>query len=540
MNKTRVKILEDMLIHKEKIKSEDSSLRLDCTSDDLRASITAIESNKLEQETSKKGKNIVLTAKKYWEPGHYDSSGKKVDFAIRMRLIDFIECEPNTEYYASRQTYILRGFDKERNATINFGAVNAGNTFTTDENTYLLGVAIDKVYDEYDEELDKVMICKNSETDKTWEKGYVDMPSLRYKSEVEGITGDVSLKVQNKNLAQNIKYLNQSTAIYPVIKCDIYYKKNKYYIVSFKTPDTGDTVYLNHGTGWGIRRVTSIYAVYCDGTRKFYIIQALETAFRKDINYINKTNQFLDKSTGLLSEFMIEEIDAITDEEALKCVYSNYVEHQEQDITISLGEKTLYKGDRIVRKNGKWYFDLKWAVINDFTNLIKNSTVDGLKRASITLSINIVNTLHLNFNQGYSNILNAVNNGATFNKKEGFTVGLLNNAGNPTLWIYINGFDNYTKEEYQQALNDLGAYFIIPFKENELELIEDENLIKQLDTILTCITEYDDVTNFDFDNDVTFEIEVEKDNIRLLNSRLDKAEANTTSATMIALEKEDN
>lgn len=540
MNKTRVKILEDMLIHKEKIKSEDSSLRLDCTSDDLRASITAIESNKLEQETSKKGKNIVLTAKKYWEPGHYDSSGKKVDFAIRMRLIDFIECEPNTEYYASRQTYILRGFDKERNATINFGAVNAGNTFTTDENTYLLGVAIDKVYDEYDEELDKVMICKNSETDKTWEKGYVDMPSLRYKSEVEGITGDVSLKVQNKNLAQNIKYLNQSTAIYPVIKCDIYYKKNKYYIVSFKTPDTGDTVYLNHGTGWGIRRVTSIYAVYCDGTRKFYIIQALETAFRKDINYINKTNQFLDKSTGLLSEFMIEEIDAITDEEALKCVYSNYVEHQEQDITISLGEKTLYKGDRIVRKNGKWYFDLKWAVINDFTNLIKNSTVDGLKRASITLSINIVNTSHLNFNQGYSNILNAVNNGATFNKKEGFTVGLLNNAGNPTLWIYINGFDNYTKEEYQQALNDLGAYFIIPFKENELELIEDENLIKQLDTILTCITEYDDVTNFDFDNDVTFEIEVEKDNIRLLNSRLDKAEANTTSATMIALEKEDN
>ena len=310
--------------------------------------------------------------------------------------------------------------------------------------------------------------------------------------------------------------------------------------INIKTPDTGDTVYLNHGTGWGIRRVTSIYAVYCDGTRKFYIIQALETAFRKDINYINKTNQFLDKSTGLLSEFMIEEIDAITDEEALKCVYSNYVEHQEQDITISLGEKTLYKGDRIVRKNGKWYFDLKWAVINDFTNLIKNSTVDGLKRASITLSINIVNTSHLNFNQGYSNILNAVNNGATFNKKEGFTVGLLNNAGNPTLWIYINGFDNYTKEEYQQALNDLGAYFIIPFKENELELIEDENLIKQLDTILTCITEYDDVTNFDFDNDVTFEIEVEKDNIRLLNSRLDKAEANTTSATMIALEKEDN
>lgn len=542
MNKTRLRVVEDMLIQKEKIKSEDSSLRVENTAEDLRASITRIESNKIEQETSTKSKNTVPTGKEFWESGHYDLNGNKSAYATRMRLIDYLEVEENTEYFTTNQTYILRGYDKDKNFIQNIGVIHSNASFTTDENVIYLGVSIDKTLDEYDEETDQFMICKTSEIDKSWEKGYVDMPSLRYKSEVEGISGDVSLKVQNKNLAQNIKYLNQSTEIYPVIKCDIYYKKNKYYIVSFKTPDTGDTVYLNHGTGWGIRRVTSTYSVYCDGTRKFYIIQALETAFRKDINYINKTNQFLDKSTGLLSEFMIEEIDAITDEEALKCVYSNYVEHQEQDITISLGEKTLYKGDRIVRKNGKWYFDLKWAVINDFSKLIKNATVDGLYRASLELSDKIINTSYLNFNQGYSNILNTVGNGATYNKVEGFTVAKLNGRGNPILWIYIKEFENYTQEEYQQALKDLNAYFIIPLQENDLELIEDETLISQLDAILTNIFEYDDVTNFDFDNDVVFEINVEKDNIKLQRAELKKEIENMkneiTTASALALESE--
>ena len=87
-------------------------------------------------------------------------------------------------------------------------------------------------------------------------------------------------------------------------------------------------------------------------------------------------------------------------------------------------------------------------------------------------------------------------------------------------------------------MSELEAYFILPIEE-ELELIEDEVLIKQLDKILLNIYEYDDETNFDFDNNVTFEIEVEKDKLRILENRLDKAEENTTSATMLALESEE-
>lgn len=58
MKKTRTRMLEDMLIHKEKIKTEDSSLKVENTTEGLRASITCIESNKLEQE-SREGYNYL-------------------------------------------------------------------------------------------------------------------------------------------------------------------------------------------------------------------------------------------------------------------------------------------------------------------------------------------------------------------------------------------------------------------------------------------------------------------------------------------------
>lgn len=551
----KYRAMRNNLVSKEKIKSEDSSLRVENTSEDLRASISCIESSKLSQETRQgynylgkatlltidRGIDLMLHENNSFSLNGTTHSSANIDFEVENFFgtvtIEFNRGNVINSFGADYVRLLLYHDDEVLNDTNLIGKTYYTINLTEEVNKVRLWIQIGNTFD--NSIFYPMIYAGDYDASKKYEQ-YGQSPSTKFKSEVEGITGDVNLKVQNKNYAQNIKYLNQSTAIYPVIKCDIYYKKNKYYIVSFKTPNTGDTVYLNHGTGWGIRRVTSTYAVYCDGTRKFYIIQALETAFRKDINYINKTNQFLDKSTGLLSEFMIEEIDAITDEEALKCVYSNYVEHQEKNFVISLGDKTLYKSDKIVRKEGKWYFALKWAVINDFSKLIKNSTSDGMFRASLELSNKIVDISDLNSNKGYSNILKTVNNGATYHKIEGFTVNLLNNKGNPILWIYINSFDNYTAEEYIQALNDLNAYFIVPLKEEELELIENETLINQLDAILLNLYEYDDVTNFDFDNDVTFEITVEKDKLRILENRLDKAEENTTNAEILALEKEDN
>ena len=78
-----------------------------------------------------------------------------------------------------------------------------------------------------------------------------------------------------------------------------------------------------------------------------------------------------------------------------------------------------------------------------------------------------------------------------------------------------------TVSQAKNKLIEIGAYFVLPIEE-ELEEITDENLISQLDKILCYVREYDDITNFDFDNDVVFEINVEKDNIKLQRAELKK------------------
>lgn len=344
---------------------------------------------------------------------------------------------------------------------------------------------------------------------------YGQTPSIEYKSSVEGITGDVNLKIKNKNYANNVTYLNQNSNYLPCVKCDVQYQKDQYYIVSFNTPNTGDTVYINQGEAFGIRRVTTRYSSLCDGSRKYYVIQALKTIDRKNVNYVNKTNEHLDISTGLLSDFMIEKIKASTDEEALKCVPSSFLENKESTVTISLGEKRLYKGDKIVRKNGKWYFNLKWNTINNFTNLFLEGLGGGSYRARLPLNNKIVNISHAYVNKSYSNILKCLPDGQTYNKIEGFTISSPSAYTTPQMFLYIKDFENYTKEQYIQALNNLQAYFVVPLKEEDLEEILDSTLINSLNKLLR-IKQYEEVTNVEFDQDVIFEIDIDKSEIRIL------------------------
>lgn len=549
MNKTKLSILEDMLIKKETINSEDSSLRVENTAEELKASITSIESNKLEQETSTKSKNIIPTDKKYWESGHYGFDGKKANFETRIRLIDLVECDVNTEYYVSKSSYIIRGLNKDKEIAENIGVVNGVNnmTFTTGENTSLLAIAVDKIYDDYNEETDQLMICKMSEVDKNWEKGYVDMPSLKYKSEIEGVTGDVKGVVHNKNFAQNVIYTNALNQFQPTAICNYQLKKDKFYIISCDTENTGQKIYINTGTAYGLRNINgwgNKYHLTCDGTRKFWAIQAMDNNIHKKISLVNKSsNNEINNVDGIFVghtyNLMIEEISAATTEEALEYLATEYVEHKEKSFTISLGNKTLYKGDKIVRKNGKWYFSYIWKIINDFSNLVSEGIVlEGKNRAWISLNNNFkLNDKNTNINGAMSNISKLVDAGQTYAGQVGFTVGLFGN--DKRLYIYLEELSNIqTSQEFRDALTELGAYFVLPLEEQEFEAIEDATLISQLDKFLLNLFEYDDITNFDFDNDITFEIEVEKDNLKIINNRLDELEKQNSITSALALEQE--
>lgn len=539
MKKTRTRILEDILIHKEKIKTESNSLKVDCTAEDLNASITCIESNKLEQETSTKGKNTIPTDKKYWEPNHYAPNGDKGDYPTRMRLIDLEKCEANTEYYVSKNVFILRGYNSNKDFIQNIGVINGINnqTFTTAEEVVYLGVSVDKIYDEYDEETDQLMICKMSETDKSWEKGYVDIPSTKYKSKIECVTGDVKLLAHNKNFAQNINYFNVDKQFLYTVKGDYKLQKDKFYIISCDTENTGEKVYINQGVTSGYAYIESwgIMQKICNGNRVFWRVKALDSDWHRLKNIVNKSsvNEGTTEGifTGFTNNFMIEEIPVQTKEEALKYVPSEFVECKKQNFTISLGNKMLYKGDKIVRKDGKWYFSKHWKefdrdiVANDVNRVSQGfyfgvNKLNGIKQGSKIYST-------------HQKQKDVVDN--EWNCFDGNYAGMLypnNHRG-----IYINYIAD-TKDEILEWYNNLSNKFIYELENEEPELIEDEILINQLDKILLNIYEYDDEINFDFDKEVIFEVEVKKDKLRILENRLDTAEQNTTSATMLALESE--
>lgn len=540
MKKTRLRVLEDMLIHKEKIKSEDSSLSVENTAEDLRASISCIESNKIYQETSSKGKNIIPTAKDFWESGHYDQTGVKASMQTRMRSKELIECEANTDYVTSTKTYIIRGYDKDRNFIQNIGVVSASinQIFTTDENVFYLGVAVDKVFNEYDEDVDKLFIYKNSESDKSWEKGYVDMPSTEFESEVEGLTGDVSLKVQTKNLVDN-----KDISIEGISTFDFKPKTNKEYFLKLITENDSD------------KSVSNICSIYLsEGYNNLYQISSSANSISKTkYNAINTVYHFKITDKEIIDK--CKEIRLYINKDAFasngftkikglmvsieEIAETEFVEHKEQNFTVSLGNKTLYKGDKISRKDGKWYFSRIWKYFNDFSSAYLETTNSAnKKRFRIPLNENFkITDSSYNKNDGFSNKFKLLGQGKSYECEEGFTVGLQNSK--PNIWIYVESWNSYTSTQFKEALNENEVYFLLPLENEELEEITDENLISQLDKILYYIKEYDNITNFDFDKDITFEIEVEKDRLRILEQRLDKSEENTTNVQMLALESED-
>lgn len=539
MNKPRLRVLEDMLIHKEKIKSENSSLRVENTSEGLSASISRIESNKLEQITSSQGKNIIPTAKSFWESGHYGTNGIKATYSTRMRLIDFKECEPSTEYFTLNQTYILRGYDKNKNYVQNVGVIKDGNSFTTDENVVYLGVSVDKIYDEYDEETDQFMICKNSEVDKTWAKGTVNIPSTNYSSDIEGVTGDVKLKVQNKNYL----LLKNSTTKAKGITTTV---SNQ--LIEAKGTLDADYNYFELMGRFPVDLKTGIYTFSTERILKESLRLRLFFEDGTHVDVIIPTNE---KSKTALVERNVKfcYIYAVTDKGATidfstrvqlekESTATNYAEHKEKEFAISLGNKTLYKGDKIIRQDGKWYFSRVWKYFNDFSKAVKEPTnTVGKSRIKITLDDNFkITDKNTNRNAGYCNKLKLVNNGVTFTLERGFTVGF---SIRKYIFAYVEEFAEIeNNQELQQKLTELGFYFVLPLEEAELEEITDEQLTKQLKAIYLHVREYDEITNFDFDNDVTFEIAVEKNKISILESRLDNAEKQNTVVEEVENEQE--
>ncbi len=137
--------------------------------------------------------------------------------------------------------------------------------------------------------------------------------------------GNINLVTSNKNLAYNIQYVSTKSQYGVCISGTYILEKDKFYAVSFNTPNSGARVYLNASDYRGYKKISNIYDFPCDGNRHSYIIQATRTGRTTYAGIINNSTAV---ESGLLSDFMIEEVDGSNGRT------TDYVEHQGQDISI--------------------------------------------------------------------------------------------------------------------------------------------------------------------------------------------------------------
>lgn len=588
MNKTKLGILEDMLIKKEKIKSEDSSLRVENTAEGLQASITCIESNKIEQET-REGYNLVdersLAIKSIndymekIEDGIYTTQVLSGYGNSRVRFDD-ITLFSGEIYYLSMDIKLLSGNPVGVMNAINIiGAkIKTNNKLvniipnTLEYQRLIIGVEIEEdetvtsglIVQSNREAVDVQLSIKNIQISKInapYEK-YGAMPSKDFQSPVEGVTGNVNLKVQNKNLVDYSKFSSQTVSGLSI------------------TNNNDGTLTLNGTPTANVLRGIQIISPHLKkGTKIFFSgcpSGGNPNTYRCDIRRMNGNVYSGNYDIGNGAEVTLEEdggclfyirieAETIINNLVFKpfiCLVDeknkDFSKHKEQDAMISLGDKTLFKNDKLVYLNKNnpnategagWYFVSKmfkyifdgtetWRLTNTqpnnkdwhafYPSKISNKYSDGVRSKDIC------------FSNYYQNTNNGVMASVTIINYAISNIVLTNPATSGQI-MFVS--QNFTVEEMKaecKKLYDEGnpLYVVYTLQEPTYKPVTNKDLIKQLDSILLYMTEYEELTNFDFDQDVTFEIIVEKDRLSILENKLDNIEQNTTSATMLALESE--
>lgn len=173
-------------------------------------------------------------------------------------------------------------------------------------------------------------------------------PSTEFESPLEYVGGNQDVEHSNKNVAYNVKYLNPTQEYNPTVMCDYQIEKDRYYVVSCDTENSGQKIYINQGTeAFGIRHITDYTNLnkVCDGSRKSWVVQALNDGYHKEMRLINKSSNAngnsADVFTGYTYNVMIEEIDATTDEDALKYKPTEYIPHQSETYPLDLTNRNL-------------------------------------------------------------------------------------------------------------------------------------------------------------------------------------------------------
>ena len=174
--------------------------------------------------------------------------------------------------------------------------------------------------------------------------------------------GSTEIKKYNKNIASNIKYFSSKNKYAKLVDASYFFVKDKYYKISFDTPNSGIKIYLQ-AQGDNVNYSTEKYQICtCDGKRHSFTVKARET---KSTNVtwglLLRETDTNDVESGLLSNLMIEEVQSSSADA------TEYEEHQEESYILPIQQEML-NGD---------YFELEedgWKEVHGYVNKKLNST----------------------------------------------------------------------------------------------------------------------------------------------------------------------
>ena len=215
---------------------------------------------------------------------------------------------------------------------------------------------------------------------------------------------------------------------------EYYFEKDKSYIISFDTPNTGVQVYLQ-SQGKGVNYTYEKYSTaLCDGKRHSFKVTAIETKVTKVTwGLILRETTTNNTDSGLLSNLMIEKV------ENSSTTSTDYEEHQEDNYILPIQQEML-NGD---------YFELEedgWKEVHGWNKLTFTGNENLNKSGSATDEV-FVATLDINDGieeKGYSNY---------FKYSNGIAIGnflVYNNGSN--IRFCVDGTEITTIEQFKVLL----------------------------------------------------------------------------------------
>lgn len=542
MKQSDVELLKSLLIKKSKMKSENGVLEIDNTAEGLKARMISIEANKLYQD-SREGYNLLKNELNsqtinggtitVYDDGSYSLNGTFTSPVTLIYTNTSLKLSGDYVFYlygkTSEKGINLQG--KENGSTVSYILSSSNSEYLNknySEETELTQLfSYIPVGASFNNDLFKPMITKGTEI-KEFQK-YGQKPSLEEESEIEGITGDIELKLNNTN------FLDESKLV----------EKTQLGIIS--KIENKKITYSGTCTGSGAVLVNSIpieldigeYYLNWFGVHKnpYFTLRKQDGTFLQNLVGFPTSNTKItieEKNTYLIGLHGIAGQTYTSEDTSFNLMISkknsvNYVEYKSKDYTISLGSKVLYGNedvkDMIILKDGKWNWKNCW----------KKRILDGTEFNFIVKSDSILNNVF--FSNTITNILAPKNNNGVIKIYSNYFAN--NTYVNKLVLDDIVGFGVAKDSRIQfgfglnseinslelanaklQELNASGhpLYVIYQLAEPEYEEITDETLISKLNKLLYQLEEYDDKTYISSDREIEFEMLIEQDKLRILES----------------------